>query len=362
MKVLLTTPAITGKGGVSHYYKAILPTLLDSTNIDLSCIEIGSASNSYKFLHPITDQIKIWNMLKGKNFDLVHVNPSLDPKSLLRDGLILYMAKKRLLPTVIFFHGWDLFCESQINYRFLSLFKNVILNADTIIVLASQFRERLKAWGIDRPIYTETTAIEDELLSEFKIERKLAQLNEIKLVKVLFLSRVEKYKGIFETIDSIKILIERNYSVSLSIAGEGGAVTEVKNHLKKLNLNGNGVTLLGHVNGKDKISILNSHHIYVLPTKHEGMPVSVLEAMAFGMPVVTSPVGGIKDFFLDGKMGFLIEKKDPLMIANLLERLILSKKKLMDIALYNHIYAKKRFLGSIVAERIKDVYFKTIKH
>lgn len=73
---------------------------------------------------------------------------------------------------------------------------------------------------------------------------------------------------------------------------------------------------------KKKIETFISHDIYCFPTYGEGMPVSLLEAMAFGFPVVTRPVGGIKDFFENGKHGFLTNSKDPEIFAELIEKFL----------------------------------------
>ena len=74
------------------------------------------------------------------------------------------------------------------------------------------------------------------------------------------------------------------------------------------------------------------------------------------MPIITTPVGGIKYLFENGKMGYFVEKNDPEVIANLIECLIIDKGRMIDIGLYNHSYAKENFLGSKLAKNLIEIY------
>ncbi|PQP33449.1 glycosyltransferase, partial [Desulfobacteraceae bacterium SEEP-SAG9] len=78
--------------------------------------------------------------------------------------------------------------------------------------------------------------------------------------------------------------------------------------------------------------------------------------MAFGLPVVTCPVGGIQDFFENGKMGFLVKSSNVEDLRSSLEKLIVNEALRIRISLYNYGYAKKRFLASIVARRLEKIY------
>ncbi|MFK7779184.1 MAG: glycosyltransferase family 4 protein, partial [Gimesia sp.] len=88
----------------------------------------------------------------------------------------------------------------------------------------------------------------------------------------------------------------------------------------------------------------------------EGLPNTVLEAMAFGMPVITRPVGGLADIFEDGNMGALVQGKSAEEIASCLEQMIHEPEKMAEIGRYNATYAKEHFMASVVAGKLVDIY------
>lgn len=86
------------------------------------------------------------------------------------------------------------------------------------------------------------------------------------------------------------------------------------------------------------------------------MPNAVLEAMAFGLPVLTRPVGGLKDFFEDNRMGFITESKNPTIFAELLGRLVEDSGLRYAMGEYNRHYALERFSASNVAAKLVGIY------
>lgn len=90
------------------------------------------------------------------------------------------------------------------------------------------------------------------------------------------------------------------------------------------------------------------------------MPTTVLEAMAYELPVVTRGVGGLNDFFENEKMGFVSDSKDPAVFASYIEHLILNTEDRLRIGRDNRLYAKERFAANKVAVRIKLIYEDTV--
>jgi glycosyltransferase involved in cell wall biosynthesis len=356
MRILITVPSLQDQGGVSNYYKSISGFLTCGENRHITFFQIGSSKRAFAFLYPLMDQIRFLNKIYNGQYDLVCLNPSLNLRSFIRDGLFVYFAIKRKLPVVIFFHGWLLSFESKVKGVYRWFFEKTYGKANCFIVLASDFKDMLMKWGVKAYIFIETTAINDELSAGFSISNKLDKIENETETKILFLSRIEKTKGVIETLEAFKILINRGVNVSLSIAGDGAYMNKVKDYIASHDIVRSKVVLLGYVDGEEKKSVFESHHIFCLPTYSEGMPISMLEAMYFGLPILTRMVGGIKDFFVNGKMGYVTKMGEPEEIADLLEKLIKDKEKLLNMGLYNHNYAIKHFLASAAANRLINIF------
>lgn len=360
--VLLVGPGLGGLGGVANYYITILPLLKENKEYMILYLETGSAKGRGNPFYPISDQFNFHNCIKNTKPVMIHINPSLDPKSFIRDGILIYQAVRRKIPVVVFFRGWDVDFAQQVEKYLLRFFRATYGRADSFIVLASEFKEKLRAWNVRVPIYIETTTVDPALLENFDIKAKSKSIQNNQTVKILFLSRIEVAKGVFETVDAVQMLLKKNFQVSLSIAGDGPARIQLETYVRKLCLPPGRINFLGYVRGEQKASVFAEHDIYCFPTYYrEGLPNAVLEALAFGMPVITCAVGGLTDIFKDNEMGSLVPKRDTQAVADSIEKLICDRKSMARMAQYNHTYAKENFLAPKVAKRLLKIYQQTIQ-
>ena len=364
MKVLVTGPDLYGKGGVSVYLNSVLPYLKKFCDVDY--LQVGKKKDE-KFYF-IKDQINFYKKLKNNNFDLIHINPSLNLKSFIRDGLLAFQAKKLKKKLLVFFHGWDKNFENLIDNNLIlqKFFKTTFGKADAFIVLASDFKEKLIKWGIDAPIFLETTTLEDSLLKDFDIYKKLQEINSIQKFNFLYLARLEKDKGIIEAIEIFEYLRKNGIKGKLIIAGDGPAKNLMLERILKSAYK-NDIRYVGFVTGDKKKKLLENAHIYLLPTYEEGLPTSVLEAMFFGCFIITTNVGGLKDLWKKHKWGICLGKDD---IKN--SNLILKKiseyiefiKNIFFLRKYmlsNHNFAKNNFNPNFIAKKVMKIYNQCVR-
>ena len=358
--MLITGPSLQDQGGVANYYNVVYPRL--STETMQACyMEIGSTHGRGRLLHLIGDQVRFWRKVTVFQPDIIHVNPSLVPKSFLRDGLFILSAKLRKKPVLVFFRGWEVPFERLVAGKLGWFFRITYKKADKFIVLATRFADCLRGWGVVAPVHTGTTAVADDMLDDFSIGRKLINLKEAKTIKLLFLARLEQKKGVVELVRAVMELLDRGKPLELTVAGAGPAMAEITRLLPDNSNYRKRIHIVGYVSGKDKFDILSSHHIFCFPTQYaEGMPNSIMEAMAFGMPVITCPVGGMADFFVDGQMGVLLESANINEISGAIENLVSDRDKSVSIARYNHEYALQHFLASTSAEMLRTRYSEMI--
>ena len=361
MKMLITGPSLADKGGVAGYYNAVLPHLRRGHGHDIEYMEIGGTKASWGVFHPLVDQIRFRGILSSFSPEVVHVNPSLGFKSFIRDGLFIYQARRKGYPIVVFFRGWDKNFEAVLEKKWLWFFRHTYLEADAFIVLASEFRDRLVAWGVTRPVLLGTTTVSSELVRDFSIVEKLAGMEIDKVNRVLFLARLASEKGALETMKAVALLRDKGFPVVLTVAGDGECMPQVRDYALQHDPNGEFLFIVGDVRGDKKKELLATHHIYSFPSTYgEGMPNSMLEAMALGMAIVTCRTGGIRDFFQDGQMGYLVERRSCADVATALERLINEPGAVKRMSSFNHRYAVERFLAPGAARYLTDVYQRVV--
>jgi glycosyltransferase involved in cell wall biosynthesis len=356
MSVLVTTPDLGETGGVAMYYAVLREYLGADVHFCIVGTRAGRETTLGKGVRLLRDYGRFYRAAKSGRYDLIHLNPSLGPKALLRDGLSLLLAKSLGRRVLVFLHGWDPACEAVIRRRFLPLFRRVYFRADAFIVLASQFRSALREFGCTKPIYLETMVVPDEIFS-YAAGRPAPPVPRDRL-NILFLSRLEKAKGIYEALEAWRILKKRYPALVMTVAGDGSERESAQRYVRSQNLKD--VVFVGWVRAQSKLEAFANADLYLFPSHHEGMPQSVLEAMACGLPVVTRAVGGVRDFFEDGKMGFLTESEDPSVYAQLMGRLVLDTGRRQAIAHYNRLFARQHFAASAAAARLARIYQKTI--
>lgn len=137
---------------------------------------------------------------------------------------------------------------------------------------------------------------------------------------VLFLGRLGERKGTYDLVEAVAGLVGRYPNLKLLLGGDGEH-ERVTAAVRQLGLESN-VEVLGWVTGGKKAELLNRAAVYVLPSYAEGLPVSVLEAMAAGLPVVASSVGGIPELVDHGITGCLIQPGDVEALRDALSKLL----------------------------------------
>src|SRR5947207_134934 len=125
---------------------------------------------------------------------------------------------------------------------------------------------------------------------------------------VLFLGRLDAAKGIYDLLDAIALVRATLPDVRLVCAGEGDQIG-VARYAERLQI-ADAVKFTGWVGPSGKRALLEHAAVFALPSYDEALPMSLLEAMSAGVPVVASPTGGIGEVVADGKSGFLVPPGD----------------------------------------------------
>lgn len=171
---------------------------------------------------------------------------------------------------------------------------------------------------------------------------------------LLFLGRLGRRKGIHVLLQALVRVKEEHPSVRLLCGGDGD-LDEVREAAERLGV-ADCVEILGWVDETRRAGLLATASVYVLPSFAEGLPMSILEAMSAGLPVVTTPVGGIPEAIADGEEGLLVPPGDTEALASAISRL------LSDAPLREAMGARGRakfdacYDANVVLPRLESVY------
>jgi glycosyltransferase involved in cell wall biosynthesis len=161
----------------------------------------------------------------------------------------------------------------------------------------------------------------------------------------LMIARLVRYKGIFEYCEAARIIRSKGYQARFVLIGpgEGGPAGFPADELARY---ADVVSYLGPQ--ADVRPYMSESHVYVLPSYGEGMPRTVLEALAMGRPVITTDANGCRDTVDDGVNGFIVPVADPMALAAAMERLIEAPDRIPSMGQASRRKAERQYDLGIV--------------
>lgn len=171
---------------------------------------------------------------------------------------------------------------------------------------------------------------------------------------VLFLGRLGKRKGVYDLVNAAAQVAKTAEDFQLLLGGDG-ELDRVQALAKQLGI-GDRVKLLGWVQGEEKERHLTSSMIFVLPSYHEGLPMSMLEAMAAGLPIISTQIGGIPEAVTDGVEGFLIEPGEIEALADRINRLLNDPDLAQRMGMAARRKVETTFSTNAIFPRLEELY------
>jgi glycosyltransferase involved in cell wall biosynthesis len=357
MRLLLVSTDLRHMGGVAETVQLLLREF--AGRVDVTHRAFGRRVNQtgmMRIFRTVADLFSFARLLRGSRFDVIHMNPSMNLVSVLKETALfclfcLFGYSGRIL---IFFHGWDeVFFERLASGRITGvLLRNVVNRAGQVLVLADDFRKALARAGVD--------------VSQVEVVSTMVEMDKVPHSSVcehdgkslLFLSRMIVGKGVYELLEGFALLNKRYAGLKLVMAGDGPELENLKKRAAALGLHN--ISFPGYIMGEEKRSALQDGCIYLLPTSREGCPVSLLEAMAAGLVPVVTDAGGIKDVIEPGRTAVLLDEISAEAIADAVAPLIDDSGLRISVADSARKYAREHFGSGQVAERIMEFYFRIV--
>jgi glycosyltransferase involved in cell wall biosynthesis len=300
------------------------------------------------------DISRIRRRLAGSRFDVLVVKTSHERRSLLRD-LPLLAATRRLVPTIVVqFHGgrFDLLLGPGA-YGVKAATRQLFRLCDGILVLSSQERdEGLSFWPRGR-IHVVANPFEPTASAPSAPHDRMHP-HERSVPTILFAGRLIEQKGIFETLTAFA-LVHETRPCRLVMAGDGPQRLELEKEIRELGL-GRAVQLTGYLTSEELGALYHSADVFVLPTYREGFPTVVTEAMAAGLPIVTTQTHGVTDHLDAGVNALFVPPRDAAETAAALDRLLGDRALRERMAHANRLKVEK-----FTPERVASEYLSALE-
>jgi glycosyltransferase involved in cell wall biosynthesis len=181
-------------------------------------------------------------------------------------------------------------------------------------------------------------------------------------LKVLYLGYIGKSKGSFDLIEAAGETMSQKVPAIFDLVGEDvspGEVEQIKKQIEQTGL-GNVVTLHPTASDAKKIDFFREADIFIYPSYSEGMPIAVIEAMACGLPVIATRVGGLPDLVTDGINGILVDAGHPDQLMSALKSLSLKPDLRVSMQLNSYQRAFDEYEIEKHVTRLVDIYGKTL--
>lgn len=274
--------------------------------------------------------------------DIVHVHIS-QPTTIRRKRPFLKIAKALGKKIIIHFHAFNV--EETIEGKYAKQYNEFFRDADKIIVLSNWWKEQLvKALSLN----SDTIEI---LYNPCPI---VNQDNCYHSEVILYAGTVNERKGYKDLIKAFAKIAHNFPTWKLTIAGNG-EIEQGKQLAEALGISDQ-VDFLGWVNGPEKEKAFQEASIFCLPSYAEGFPMAVLDAWAYGLPVITTPVGGIPDVAKDGENMLLFTPGDIDNLSIRLEQLISDDKLRSAISEASRSFAANEFNQKTINHKLETIY------
>jgi glycosyltransferase involved in cell wall biosynthesis len=176
---------------------------------------------------------------------------------------------------------------------------------------------------------------------------------------IVFVGRVSKDKGCDCLLKACKIIASRGNRFTLYFIGDGN-IRFFSEMATELGIREN-VVFMGFQ--REFGDTLMQGDVFVLPSRDEGLGISILEAMSYGLPVIATNVGGIPEVIEDGKNGFLVPPSDEVSLANAIRRMIeMGNNGRHIMGLKNKKKIESKFSSRKMVNSHLDIYKKAVSH
>ncbi|HEX6124051.1 MAG TPA: glycosyltransferase family 4 protein [Pyrinomonadaceae bacterium] len=255
--------------------------------------------------------IRFAREIKRVNPDVIHINTAFEPAAIIRDYVLSRVAGKAR-PVVVHVHGGRFVLQDFPRSGIASFADRLLASASRVIALS-----QVEADALTKFVPASRLTV---LSNAVAADRFSSGVREWGVKNILYLGRLHESKGLDDIVESCRLLLSQGFKFRFNCFGTGPDQERFLTAM--IDLLGENFHYGGVVSGDEKVRALTKGDIFLMPSKFEGLPLSLLEAMAAGCIPVVSSRGAIPSVVEDGHNGFLVEPGDLTQIVGKLKFLL----------------------------------------
>ncbi|MCK5588165.1 MAG: glycosyltransferase family 4 protein [Candidatus Lokiarchaeota archaeon] len=269
------------------------------------------------------------------------------------------------IPLVITLIGADVY-DPRFKYptQYYFFLKKVLGFSDRIICISRSVKRHIVHHGIDEEkikvirygVETDKFKLNSSARSEIRSKLEIDESTSV----ILTVQRLSTRKGVDYFLKSARIILRAFPSTKFLIIGDGPQRRFLENLARELKIN-KSVRFLGSIPHTSLPKFYNAADIFAFHTLYEGLGIVLLEAMASGLPIVTTIAGGTQDLIKNNWNGLLVRPKDPIAFAEAVLKLLRDKTLADKFAQKNRILAERSFSWKVIAKKIEKVFYELVK-
>lgn len=333
--------------------KLIFSYILIEPSIIIQCL------NFFKFGKPSINLSLLFEsipFIKKGPYDIIHCH--FGPNGNL--GILLKRLGVIKGKVVTTFYGYDL--TSYVKKNGKDVYKILFAEGDLLLPICRYFKQKLIKIGCsEQKIIIHRIGIDVNKFNS--LQNQARKENSFRILSV---ARLVEKKGVEDGILAVAKLLNTFTDLQFHIAGDGPLKQTLMDLLDKLRIK-NSVQILGWMNQNEILNLISRAKIFLAPSvtsetgDQEGTPVAIMEALASGLPVVSTFHSGISEIVLDGQTGYLVKEHDIDSLAEKISHLISNQSILDKMAYEGRKHIEDKFNINKLNDNLVKIYQELLK-
>lgn len=345
-KVLIISESLKGKGGVISVVKTYEKYYNSFNHV--------SSTSQKNIFHKIFTFfccfVRVFYYLSFKDIQIVHIHTA-SYGSFFRKSILVNFIKLWNKYIILHIHGAG-FKDFYKKNNVFNFIPKTLNKVDTIIVLS-------KSWQTYFSKITKSRIIILENIVDAPKSITKEQYIEGRKIHFLYLGIIGDRKGIFDLLKLLKDHKDEFQDKVILHIGGNGEIDRLNKYIEENKLQ-DIVIYEGWVSGEQKEHLLQQSNIYILPSYNEGLPISILEAMSYKMPIISTEVGGIPEVVFNGENGFLSAPGDLSKLYQAINYFVQYPDMIEEMGNKSFKIVQPHFANSVIA-KLNTIYEDLVK-